>query len=550
MKTSKFFVSIVTLLVICVSSADAVVWEIFPANADASCNEEFENVANTLQPGDTLKLHGGIYSQSCRRLVTGRNGTAIQPIVIMAAPGESPILTRPGKASHSYSENNIEIENSSYLIIRGLHFQGGDIGVRFMGTNHHITFEENEIYETGANALALNSGNSDSMIIRKNHIHHTGLDTSGSTVGEGMYLGCNDNACQVSNSLIEGNYIHHLRATNSGGNDGIEVKVGSFGNVIRDNVIHDTTLGTQQYPCIFVYGGGPAVNTVEGNAVWNCGEAIYAVADAIVRNNIVIGSGSGISSYPHAQVAQMKNLMIVNNTIYGSGECLVLGWSVVVAAVLANNAVYCPGTTAVNASGLTSAEVIALSNFVEGGLLGASLDGVSFINGGSANTAFVSPAYSNFWLAAGSVLRDSGNFTYSPTVDFNNEPRTNPTDVGAYDTNGQLTNPGWQIQEGFKTAGGDIMAPTVAITAPADGSTVGRKSTVTIAATANDDVGVTYVEFYVNGTLKCTDNNTQSYTCAWKIPAGARNKTYNIDAKAYDAAGNIGNATTVTVTAQ
>ena len=52
-----------------------------------------------------------------------------------------------------------------------------------------------------------------------------------------MYLGCNDNTCRITNSLIEGNYIHHLRSTSSGGNDGIEVKVGSYGNVIRDNVI-------------------------------------------------------------------------------------------------------------------------------------------------------------------------------------------------------------------------------------------------------------------------------------------------------------------------
>jgi hypothetical protein len=53
---------------------------------------------------------------------------------------------------------------------------------------NHITFEDNEVYETGANALALNSGNSDSMVLRRNHIHHTGLDTSSPTTGEGMYL--------------------------------------------------------------------------------------------------------------------------------------------------------------------------------------------------------------------------------------------------------------------------------------------------------------------------------------------------------------------------
>jgi len=36
--------------------------EIHPSNADAHCNEEFENIANTLLPGDTLLLRGGKYS--------------------------------------------------------------------------------------------------------------------------------------------------------------------------------------------------------------------------------------------------------------------------------------------------------------------------------------------------------------------------------------------------------------------------------------------------------------------------------------------------------
>ncbi len=57
-----------------------------------SCSEEFETVANTLKAGDTLILKGGLYSQSCRRLLTGLQGTAAQPITIRAADGEHPIL--------------------------------------------------------------------------------------------------------------------------------------------------------------------------------------------------------------------------------------------------------------------------------------------------------------------------------------------------------------------------------------------------------------------------------------------------------------------------
>src|SRR6185436_2122024 len=92
---------------------------------------------------------------------------------------------------------------------------------------------------------------------------------------------------------------------------------------------------------------------------------------------------------------------------------------------------------------------------------------------------------------------------------------------------------------GFTTSG-DNVPPTVSISSPADGSTVARKSTVGIAATANDNVGVTRVEFLVNGALKCTDTSTP-YNCSWKV-AAAPNKSYQIQARAFDAAGNSATA--------
>ena len=207
---------ILAMLALTATIADAATIEIFPSNADASGNEEFETRVNALAPGDVLILHGGIYTQTCRRAITV-NGTPTNPITIRAADGETPIITRPQPANFSYDHNNIEIVNSSHLIIRGLHFKGGDGGISFNG-GHHITFEGNEVYETGNNALRMNSGNTDSFIIRGNHIHHT-------------------------------------RGTGSGGNDGIEAKAGSYNVTVRNNVIHDTIIGNH-YPCIFVYGGG------------------------------------------------------------------------------------------------------------------------------------------------------------------------------------------------------------------------------------------------------------------------------------------------------
>lgn len=93
---------------------------------------------------------------------------------------------------------------------------------------------------------------------------------------------------------------------------------------------------------------------------------------------------------------------------------------------------------------------------------------------------------------------------------------------------------------GFASAG-DNVAPTVAITNPANNAIVARKSNVTITATASDNVGVTRVDFFVNGALQCSDT-TAPYSCGWRVP-NPMNRTYQIQARAFDAAGNNATAT-------
>lgn len=426
--------------------------EIYPSNADASCGEEFVALANTLQPGDELILHGGIYSQGCRRRISARQGTPERPIIIRAAGGETPVLTRPVSPNHDYRHNNLEIEDSSYVVIRGLKLRGGSIGLRFMGTNRYITLEDNEIYATGNNALAMNSGDTEGFVIRGNHIHNTGLlgTSAGATEGEGMYVGCNDAKCVASNHLIEGNHVHHLRGTGQGGNDGIEIKPGSHGIVVRDNLIHDTDIGTR-FPCIFVYGGGVAKNIVERNVVWRCGEGIQVVSDAVIQNNLILNSDLGISAMPHVQVPRMRDVSIVNNTIFGHQECLRIRWEAARNVVLANNAIYCPGAKAVDAAGLTGIGKQVFLNFVEGALSGVSRDGVQFVPGGRARFVFTDVEALDFWPTPWSALVGTAAGRLAPQTDFNGTRRLAPYDVGAYQTNGRPTNPGLRIGLRAKT---------------------------------------------------------------------------------------------------
>jgi len=94
------------------------------------------------------------------------------------------------------------------------------------------------------------------------------------------------------------------------------------------------------------------------------------------------------------------------------------------------------------------------------------------------------------------------------------------------------------------TSASDTQAPTVSITAPANSTTYNAPASISIAANASDNVGVTKVEFY-NGTTLLNSDATAPYSFPWtNVAAG----TYSITAKAYDAAGNTKTSTPVSVT--
>ncbi len=92
--------------------------------------------------------------------------------------------------------------------------------------------------------------------------------------------------------------------------------------------------------------------------------------------------------------------------------------------------------------------------------------------------------------------------------------------------------------------GADTTAPTTAISAPVPGATVSGATSGT--ATASDNGGVTRVEFYLDGTLASTDT-TDPYAWSWDTTT-APDGAHTLTTKAYDAAGNVGTSTSVTVT--
>jgi len=82
----------------------------------------------------------------------------------------------------------------------------------------------------------------------------------------------------------------------------------------------------------------------------------------------------------------------------------------------------------------------------------------------------------------------------------------------------------------------DTVPPTVMITNPSNGAVIPKGTSITIQATASDNVGVSKVEFSVNGKIRCTDTSAP-YECAWLLPINP-NTTYTVLAKAYDTRNN------------
>src|SRR5206468_7946989 len=90
----------------------------------------------------------------------------------------------------------------------------------------------------------------------------------------------------------------------------------------------------------------------------------------------------------------------------------------------------------------------------------------------------------------------------------------------------------------------DTAPPATSITSPANGATV--SGTTAVTASASDNVGVTKVEFYLDGALQATDT-TSPYSWSWNTTT-ATNAAHTLTSTAYDAAGNSGTSAVVSVT--
>ncbi len=417
-------------IMIAATSASAAIIPVAPG-------EDLEGAIDGAQPGDEVVLADGMYTVT-DRFDIDLVGTEAMPIIIRAEDGAQPHVHRPNA-----EQNIMDIDGATWVEIRGIEFSGGSAGIRISGADH-LTIEDCEIHDTNDVALRANDTGVtyESLHIVHNHIHDT------DNTGEGMYLGCNEDMCRVANSIIELNYVHNTNPPTIEQGDGIELKEGSYGNIIRDNVIHDTN-----YPCILTYsaaGNGP-VNVIERNVMWNCGDhAIQSAADATIRNNIILSANQdGIAMQMH-QSGSPQNLTVVHNTILQATNNAISLRNAVGAVTIANNAVYAQGGSAIFLGPGDTSGLVMAGNIGAGGVSGG---GMGYIDG-DIMADFVDGHFDgappiDVFPAMDGALVGAGDPAYVPDDDFNTVARGGEADVGAYAYD-PAGNPGWAIAAEFK----------------------------------------------------------------------------------------------------
>ena len=436
------------------------------------------NIADALAEliaGDTLIIHEGEHLLDKFVQITAE-GTAESPIIIKAAEGEKrPLIS----TQTDIVQNTFNLAgNASYITIKGLEITNGnhEDAVKMYGEHvSHITLEDLDLHNVSIGIRV--ATDADHLLIRNNHIHDTGqrrLDEFGSlrgfATGEGMYLGCHQGDCSLSDSVIENNLIHDSSPEAEQG-DGIEMKTRSHDNVIRNNVVYN--MGSKRfsdYGGILVWGWADAPDTegwgdniVEGNVVWGNVSindvGIEAISHAKVRNNIVFNVHTGLASNPQFNGGlylniPVKDVDLVNNTVFETNIGARLIWETTENAVFANNIIHSADSIAdsVALSCRTNLTGTFVKNVVNGNF-SCEKPNQGFFTRTNLNALVQDVNAMNFWVNPSAFsLLGQGAAEYAPATDFNGSERGQVVDIGAYQTNGAATNPGWLIQAGqFKS---------------------------------------------------------------------------------------------------
>lgn len=402
------------------------------------------------------------------------------------------------------------------LINNKIHHSGFDL-VKLVATSDDVEISGNEIYNSGlvgGNAQGIDIVGAKDTVIRNNYLHDI--------TSIGVYPKGN-----AEDTIIEHNKLERIR-------------------------VHAIQLGHPTDVPIMRYQGDPNFPyetyraRVNNNIVVGAGHACIGIAnsyDAKVYNN---------SCYDVAQVAQhgaihfsnesdhpakapSRNVELKNNIIHSRTRNVLVAYETGTPNAIEESTLSMDHNVFWTPSGDVRFDWPRILSTL------ATFDEWRQQTPYDDNSLRADPDYADtteLRLNTTSPAINRGTNNPCPPADYRNQttrPQGTACDIGA-DEVGETTPPG-----------GDTTAPTASMTAPASGATLSGQTT--LSANASDNVAVTGVQFLVDGNAVGTEDTTAPYSITFDTTTLA-DGSHTFSARARDAAGNIGNAASVTANVQ
>ena len=219
-----------------------------------------QHAANSVHPGDTVQVLGGVYNESVT-IPTSGDATAGY-ITLQNYAGQAAVLDGTGlRIGNGQQFGLFTLRNNSYLVIKGFeirNFQSATknavpVGIDFEGSGSYVE-------------------------ILNNHIHnivHT-LATCGTANALGMAIYGNRAPASISNLTISGNELDH-NTTGCSENISLDGNVQYF--VVANNLVHDdNNIGIDN---IGFEGVSPNASYDQARDGWNFQNTIYNISSAM-----------------------------------------------------------------------------------------------------------------------------------------------------------------------------------------------------------------------------------------------------------------------------
>jgi len=473
-------------------------------NTTAITPANFASAVTNAKTGDILCLSSGNYGTW-----TGAN----KAITVKADSGQSPTMafnfssgggfTLDGiqgmSGDISGTAQNITIKNSVFTSQFGFDGSGGATGIIFDGNTHNYPFTSTD--QNGPNAK-----------IR--------IDNASGTIASP--------AITIENSDIENGDLDGVHIGGSTGSSGINILNNKFANICEAGVNHTDML---QWDII---SPGASNERIAGNyfyAAPGCftqpiGSYDAGTASVMIENNVVDQDAVGNSIELNGDGNGGTGSIVRHNTLVYHQSCFADGGNGCGQISMGAKAGD-PRGQGTNVYDNIAANIQFLSGEATGTMdhnlcHTSECTGTGTIPSGLPTFVSSSPAaHDDYLLASGSLGKNAAS---------------DSTDMGI-SSNGSTTGGG---------GSSDTTSPTVSLTAPASGATVSGTS-VTLSANASDNVGVSSVQFKVDGANVNAADTSSPYTTTWDSTTVA-NGSHTITGVARDAAGNSTTSSSVTVT--